>query len=132
MEGAVEFAVACSVEPVADRLAGGGGYWCCAGEPGEGRFGADPSFVRPGEDELGGGVWPDSGLVEQLRCERAGERFDLPCELALLGGQGQHPAGDRAEREQTAAQLSVVLAVRAGCCEALQQPCPGQRTQLAA
>ena len=45
VQGAVEFAVACSVESVADRLAGGGGDRCCAGEPGEGGFGADPSLV---------------------------------------------------------------------------------------
>ena len=40
VQGAVEFAVACSVEPVADRLAGGGGDRCCAGESGEGCFAA--------------------------------------------------------------------------------------------
>ena len=54
------------------------------------------------------------------------------CELAFLGGQLQHAAGDRAEREQAAAQLGVCSAVRACCCEALQQPCSCQRPQLAA
>ena len=54
----------------------------------------------------------DAGLVEQLRCELAGERFDLACELAFLGGQLQHAAGDRAEREQAAAQLGISSAVR--------------------
>src|SRR6266516_1699804 len=42
---AVEFAVAASVEPVADCLPGGGGDRCCAGESCEGCFGADPSLV---------------------------------------------------------------------------------------
>jgi hypothetical protein len=81
---------------------------------------------------LGGGVRSDAGLVEELACEPAGERFDLACELAFLGGQLQHPPGDRAQREQTAAQLGVLSRVGPGCCEALQQPCPRQRPQLAA
>ena len=79
-----------------------------------------------------GGVWSNTGLVEQLRCESPGERFDLACELTLLGGQLQDAAGDRAEREQAAAQLGVVSAVRAGGGEALQQACAWQRPQLAA
>src|SRR6266567_2641479 len=45
VQRAVEFAVAASVEPVADRLPGGSGYRCGAGEPCEGGFGADPSLV---------------------------------------------------------------------------------------
>ena len=44
----------------------------------------------------------DAGLVEQLRRERADERFDLACELAFLGHQLQHAAGDRAQGEQAA------------------------------
>ncbi len=79
-----------------------------------------------------GGVRSDAGLVEQLRCELARERFDLACELALLGGQLQHAAGDRAQREQAAAQLGVASAVWSCCCEALQEPCSCQRPQLAA
>ena len=58
-------------------------------------------------------MWSDAGLVEQLRCELARERFDLACELAFLGGQLQDAAGDRAQREQAAAQLGVVVG-RAG------------------
>ena len=61
-----------------------------------------------------GGVRSDAGLLEQLRRESAGERFDLACELAFLGGQLQQSAGDRAEREQAAAQLRVVSAACAG------------------
>jgi hypothetical protein len=57
---AVEFAVAASVEAVADRLVGGGRDRCCAGEPGEGCFGGDASSVRPGEDELGGVSVPET------------------------------------------------------------------------
>ncbi len=74
----------------------------------------------------------DTGLDEQLRCEPAGERLDLACELAFLNGQLQHAAGDRAQRKHAAAQLRVALAARPGCCEALQEPCPCQRPQLAA
>ena len=78
-----------------------------------------------------GGVRSDTGLVEQLRGELARDRFDLGCELAFLGGQLQHAAGDRAEREHAPAQLGIVSAVWPGCCEALQEPCPCQRPQLA-
>jgi hypothetical protein len=76
---------------------------------------------------LCGGVRSDAGLVEQLWCESARERFDLPCKFTFLGGQLQHASGDRAQREEAAAKLGVVSAVRSGRCEALQQPCPCQR-----
>ncbi len=79
-----------------------------------------------------GGVRSDAGLVEQLWCEFAGERFDLACELAFLGGQLQDAAGDRAEREQAAAQFWIAATVGSCCCEALQQPRACQRPQLAA
>ena len=69
-----------------------------------------------------GGVWSDAGLLEQLRCELAGDRLDLACELAFLSGQLEHASGDRAEREQAAAQLGIASTVRASGCEALQQP----------
>src|SRR6266498_2986075 len=42
---AVEFAVAASVEAVADRLSGGGRDRCCAGESCEGCLGGDPALV---------------------------------------------------------------------------------------
>jgi hypothetical protein len=129
---AVEFAVAASVEAVADRLAGRGRDRCCAGEPGEGCFGGDASSVRPGEDELCGGVRSNAWLFEQVWCEFAGDRFDLPCELAFLGGQLQHPAGDRAQREQAAAQLRIAVTGRSCRCEAAQELCACQRPQLAA
>ena len=60
---------------------------------------------------MGGGVGSDAGLVEQLRGELAGDRLDLACELAFLGGELQDAAGDRAEREQAAAELWIVSAV---------------------
>ena len=131
MQRAVEFSVAASVEPVADGLAGGGGDRGCAGESCEGGFRFDPAAVGPRQDELSCGVRTDAWLLEQLRRELAGERFDLVGELAFLGGQLQHASGDRAQREQAAAQLGVVSAMRSGCCEALQKPCTCQRPQLA-
>ena len=63
------------------------------------------------------GVRSDARLVEQLWCQCLCERFDLAGELALLDGQLQHPACDRAEREQAAAQLRVVSATGSGCRE---------------
>ena len=51
---------------------------------------------------------------------------------AFLGGQGKDAAGDRAQREQAAAQLGLLSAVRSGRCEALQKPCSCQWPQLGA
>jgi hypothetical protein len=45
VEGAVEVAVAASVESVADGLAAGGGDRCGAGEAGEGGFVSDAAWV---------------------------------------------------------------------------------------
>ena len=45
MERAVEFSVAAAVEAVADRLAGGGGDRCGAGESSEGGFVGDAAGV---------------------------------------------------------------------------------------
>src|SRR5438093_11008729 len=53
-------------------------------------------------DQLRGGVRSDTGLIEQLWCELARDRFDLVCEFAFLGGQGKDASGDRAQREQAA------------------------------
>jgi len=57
--------------------------------------------VGPGEEELRGGVGSEAGLIEQLRCELARDRFDLACELASslnhLNG-GRMGAGTCAER----------------------------------
>ncbi len=74
----------------------------------------------------------DAGLVEQLRCELAGGRFDLVCELAFFGGQLQDAAGDRAKREQAAAQLRIASTAGPRCCEELQQLCAREWPQLAA
>ena len=52
VQGAVEFAVAGAVEAVADRLAGGRGGWCCAGESGEGGFGVDTSLGVTGRGRV--------------------------------------------------------------------------------
>src|SRR5262245_30632661 len=45
VERAVELAVAAAAEPVADCLSARGGYWCDAGESGEGCLGADAVAV---------------------------------------------------------------------------------------
>ena len=108
MQRPIESAVTAAVEAVADRLPGGGGDRGAAGESCEGRFRADPAGVRPGKDELRGRERADAGLLEQLGRELPREPLDLACELALLGGQLQHPSGNRAQREQGAAQLGIV------------------------
>jgi hypothetical protein len=76
--------VAAAVEAVTDRLSGGGGDRCAAGEAGEGRLASDPAFVRPGQHDLRGGEWADAWLIEQLRRELACELLDLAAELALF------------------------------------------------
>jgi hypothetical protein len=81
---------------------------------------------------LCGGVRSDAGLVERLRCESAGERFDLACELALLEGQLQHPSGERAQCEQAAAKLGVASSLGSRRGKALHQACSCQRPQLSA
>ena len=124
VEGAVELSVAAAVEAVADRLSGGGGDRGDAGEPGERGFAADPAFVGPGEHDLGCEERPDAGLVEELGCELLGQRLDLAGELALLGDQLLDAASDGAEREQGAAQLRVVAALRSGRRETREQPVP--------
>jgi len=68
-------------------------------------------------------VGSDAWLVEQLRCEFARDRLDLACELAFLGGDLQDASGDRAQREQAAAEFWIASTVRSGCCETFQQPC---------
>jgi hypothetical protein len=69
---------------------------------------------------LRGGVGSDAGLVEQLRCKLARDRFDLARELALFDRQLQYTSSDRAKREQAAAQLGVSAAGGSRRCEVLQ------------
>jgi len=132
VERAVEFAVAWAVEAVADCLAWGGGDRGGAGEACEGGFRSDAAWVWPGEDELGGGVRSDAGLVEQLRCELAGQCFDLACQRPFLRGQLQHASSDRAQREHVATQLWIASRLGSSGCQAPQQPSLSQRPQLAA
>jgi hypothetical protein len=128
---AVELAVAAAVEAVADRLSGGGGDRCAAGEAGEGGFASDPAAVRPGEHDLRGRGRADAGLIEQLRCQRVRELFDLARELALFVGQVLDAASDRAQRLQRAARLDVTVTCRAYRGQSTQQLRACQRTQLA-
>jgi hypothetical protein len=58
-----------------------------ATEPGEGWFVADAAGVGPGEQQLCGGERADAWLVEQVRCELAGQAGDLGFELAGFAGQ---------------------------------------------
>ena len=89
-------------------------------------------LVRPRQHELRCRMRSYSWLLEQLRCELPSDRFDLSRQLALLDGKGKHPSGDRAQREHAAAKLGVALVVGPCGCEALQEPCTGERPQLAA
>jgi hypothetical protein len=75
---------------------------------------------------------PTPGLVEQLRCELARERFDLACEFAFLSDQLQDASGDRAQREHASAEFWIASTVGSGRGELVQQPCARQRPQFAA
>ena len=107
MQRAVELAVAASVEAVADRLTGRGRNWRAAGETCEGGLTADAAGVGPGEQQLRRCEWANAGLVEQLRCELAGQDCDLGFEVTLLVGELFDPAGERAQGLECAAQLNV-------------------------
>ena len=80
----VKFAVAASVEAVADRLDRGGWDRCGAGEPRERGLVREAARVGPREQHLGGRQRTDARLVEQLRSETANEFLDLACELTLF------------------------------------------------
>ena len=132
MQRAVEFAVAASVEPVADRLAGGGGDRGGAGEACEGGFGGDASWCDQERTSWAAACGPTPGwssscgasLRVSVSISRASSRSSaVRC---------QDASGDRAQCEQAAAQLGVVSTVRSCCGEALQEPCSCQRPQLAA
>ena len=62
--------------------------------------------MRPGEQQLRRGERADARLVEQLRCELAGQVRDLAFEVTLFGCQLLDPAGETAQRVQRAAQLA--------------------------
>ena len=113
VEGAVELAVAAAVEAVADRLAGGGGDRGDAGETGERGL----ALIRPWCDQesttCAARSGPTPGWSSSCGASLRVSVFDLAGELALLGGQLLHAACDGAEREQRAAQLRVMTALRA-------------------
>ncbi len=74
----------------------------------------------------------DAGLVEQLGCEPAGERFDLAAELALLSGQLLNTSRDSPEGEQDAAELEVSSTLRTRRAETVEQSRPSERAKFAA
>ena len=66
-----------------------------------------------------------------MRGELAGQLFDLPCQLAFLGGQLLDAASECTQGEQRP-ELGVVAAFRAGRREPAEQPCAAERAELAA
>src|SRR5262245_44739809 len=119
---AVELAVAAGVEPVALYEAGGGGDRGGAGEVGEGGLGGEAAVVRPGDKDLRGRGRTDAGLVEQRWRESRDQGLDLAVELAFLSRERLYAAGERAQRDQRAAQLRVGVVVRPHCCQTCEQP----------
>lgn len=84
VQGAVELAITAAAESVPDRLAAGGGHGRDAGEAGEGGFGADAAWVRPGNDQIGGDDRSDARFIEQPWCEHTDMAEDLTLELLPL------------------------------------------------
>ena len=67
-QGVVGLTVAAAVQPVTDRLAGGGLDRGDAAEVGEGGFGGDPlGVVADGDEQQGGRVGTDTVQGEQVR-----------------------------------------------------------------
>ena len=69
------------------------------GEPREGGFGADPAWMRPGDEHLRGDDRADARLVEQLGCEHANVGEDLGFELAGLHCCRLDAPGEAAQHE---------------------------------
>ena len=98
VQGAVELAVAAAAESVPLSLAAGGGDGCDAGEAGEAGLGAEPAWVRPGDDQLGGDDRSDARFVERgwRECADVGEDLLLElvsfdrCRLDAAGEAAQH------------------------------------------
>jgi len=71
---------------------------------------------------LRGRDWADARLVEQRPRLPRYQGLDLALELAFLGCERLHTAGERAQRDQRAAQLRVLVPVRAHRPKATEQP----------
>lgn len=108
MECSIQLPVPAAVESVADRLTAAGGDRGDATEGGERGFVADPTGVRPGHQELGGGDCPNAGLVEQLGASSGDELLQLAFVLGSLGFQEQRPAGDGTDGAHRGAVLDRV------------------------
>jgi hypothetical protein len=80
--------------------------------------------VRPREQHLRGRDRADTRLIKQCLRALRDQCLDLALELAFLGRERLHAAGERAQREQRAAQLHVAMPVRAHGSQATEQPRP--------
>jgi hypothetical protein len=96
MEGAVEVTIAGPVESVAGALTAAGLERGDAGKRGKGGFVANPTPVRPADQQLGGDDGADTGFGEQRRPGRMlrNQRLEFGIELCGLGGQEPDPCGD--------------------------------------
>jgi hypothetical protein len=74
VQGSVQLPVPAPVEPVADHLPGGGRDGGDAGQHGEGRLRAQPTRVRPADQQLRGGDRSDARLGEQHRRDGLDQR----------------------------------------------------------
>jgi hypothetical protein len=100
-------------------------------ESGKGGFGAQPTAVRPGDEQLGGNDGTNAGLVEQRRCECPDVHDDLVFELLGFECRGLDPAGETAQHE-TSGELVGGRVRAAQAAAALEQPPDGQPAQLLA
>jgi hypothetical protein len=75
---------------------------------------------------------PDSGLVEELRCDAAGELLDLAGQLTFLAGELPYAPCESFERELGATDLGIGAPVGSRSGQAGEQPGTGERAQLTA
>jgi hypothetical protein len=120
VQDGVEFAVAAAVEPVTDRLAGGGRDRWRAGQAREGGFAAEASLVGPGNECLRGADRPDAALVEQC----GSKLRDLnPTTRVTLSQQDLAPHLDGQQRQtRRACDLLLFAGARQGSGQAAR-PC---------
>ena len=99
-QGAVGLTVTGAAEAMSLLFAAGRVEWCCAAEPSEGSFVADPARVLAGGDEeRAGGVGADPDSFDHLGCGLRDERCEQIVEVPDLVVEFQDASGEGLERD---------------------------------
>ena len=130
VQGAVELAVAAAAEPVPGGLAARGRHRRDAGESGEGRLGAQPAAVRPGDDHLRGDDRADPRLVQQRGRECAYMGEDLRFQFGRFAACCIDSASEAAQDEPGRELVRRLRARAAEAATAPEQPSGRESAQL--